>query len=94
MLVREDAYLPLASNNGCLEELNDILLEYERYFKSDPQRLRHQIPTEEMWRFFVDGCQQSRFWLSVEARENGYFKAMFTAFNEIFSPDQASNKYV
>lgn len=85
MFAHDDTYTPLTHHRACLEELNEILLDYQTQLGSNPQQLRHAIPTDEMWRFFVDGCDQSRCWLPVEARENGYFKAMFTAFNEIFS---------
>lgn len=70
-------------------ELNSILKQYQTHFDSNGKKLRQAIPTNELWRFFVDGwlLQNEESWLTFEKREPGYLLALAKAFSLLFDPN-------
>lgn len=67
-----------------MDGLNEVLSDYLRLANNDPSLLRLLIPSEEIWRFFIDGILQQWGWQDFEQREPGYTKALYGAFQELF----------
>jgi len=68
-----------------IKRLNMVMEEYQQLAYCDPVILRLLIPAHEVWRFFIDGVvQKQETWLDFEVREEGYLKALYKAFQEIF----------
>lgn len=44
--------------NVCLNQINDILYNYQLIANSDPTQLRLKFPSKEIWRLFINGEKQ------------------------------------
>ncbi|MHB1949756.1 MAG: hypothetical protein ACYCQI_16785 [Gammaproteobacteria bacterium] len=65
--------------------LNRVLKEYTLYFPRGPLQLIQAMQTDEIWRFFIDGVEQQEKlnWLDYEKREEGYLRAIYSAFERV-----------
>lgn len=75
--------------------LNVVMQLYQAQFNNDPAALRFAIPTIEIWRYFVDGEDQSGGFMAYEARERNYLERMCKAFQRIHRMDAPlSSKFI
>ncbi len=74
-----------------------IQAQYESLANADSKKLRNLIPSDEIWRLFVDGqCieKKQESWVDFEQREPGYLEAMYKAYHEIFNDHEMTNDFV
>src|SRR3990167_586334 len=85
MFLRSHHLSPVPYPTSLVEEIDSILDFYRKIANNDPNLLRLIIPSEEVWRFFVDGVQQANgSWAAFEYREPGYLPALYRAYQTLF----------